>query len=111
MYALSKYTASIKFLCYDSQSREIPDREKSWFVQQKKTILCRDQRKFATTLTVQDNASYQNVTMLIFVQTATVNFLSRIALWQKKDMEHKIILMIARVEQGTTRWLRHMQQF
>lgn len=65
-------------------------------------------RKFATTLTVREDVSYQDVKMLIFVQTVPVNFLSRIALWQKTVMEHEYL--IARVDKGTTRWLT-MQQF
>lgn len=65
-------------------------------------------RKFATTLTVREDVSYQDVKMLIFVQAVPVNFLSRIALWQKTVMEHEYLL--ARVDQGTTRWLT-MQQF
>lgn len=66
-------------------------------------------RKFATTLTVREDVSYQDVKMLIFVQAVPVNFLSRIAVWQKPVMEHEYL--IARVDKGITRWLTYMQQF
>lgn len=34
-------------------------------------------RKFAKTLTVREDAIYQDIKLLIFVQTVTVNFLVR----------------------------------
>lgn len=60
-------------------------------------------KEFAITLTVREDASYQDIKLLIFVQTVTVNFLV-----SRKSSHRTWILMIARVNQGTKWWLRHM---
>lgn len=60
-------------------------------------------KEICITLTVREDASYQDIKLLIFVQTVTVNFLV-----SRKSSHRTWILMIARVNQGTKRWLRHM---